>query len=392
MSQFSVLALGLGMSFISVDASPVGAATTVVTQVSVGTNSACAVTSTHLAYCWGYGNRGQLGSGVVTNSGAIIRPQKVKLAGVASISVGSESACAVTTAAAVWCWGWNAEFELGRRTPAVSATPLQVQGLSPAKKVVVGENYACALLKSGSIKCWGDNGYGQLGNGTVLSKSSPSAVVGITTATDLMAGAGHTCATTQSSLFCWGTNGWEELWLLPSDSQPHPLPVVVSTSGWGTASTLAAGSALSQHSCVISVAKRVYCWGQNYNGQVRPEDPVTGNFDSTQFSFFDGIGTSATVRSVAIGQRQTCVVTTAKALYCQGANDVGQEGQPITGAPNAAGYVALSQPATSVAAGQDVACAILTSGAVACFGDNSSGLLGTATVTNSSTPLVVRIP
>ncbi|MBL8741980.1 MAG: protein kinase [Myxococcales bacterium] len=91
------------------------------------------------------------------------------------IAVGGFSACAVTATGEARCWGSNAAGMLGGGTFGaipfdVGATPPPpVTPLSNAVQVSLGDEHACALLSSGAVHCWGRNDDRQLGTDTVES-------------------------------------------------------------------------------------------------------------------------------------------------------------------------------------------------------------------------------
>ena len=76
-------------------------------------------------------------------------------------------------------------------------------------------NHACAITSSGGVKCWGTNGEGELGNGSKTDSDTP---VNVSTlekgVTALAVGSTydffptHTCALTSAGgVECWGPNG-----------------------------------------------------------------------------------------------------------------------------------------------------------------------------------------
>jgi alpha-tubulin suppressor-like RCC1 family protein len=149
--------------------------------------------------------------------------------GVAAISSGSLNTCALTTAGGVKCWGddtfgqlearGDAETCIGGEPHSCSTTPLDMAGLtSGVAGIAVGLGHACAIMTTGSLKCWGDDLYGQVGNGTATTTAPPCLCV--------------------------------------------PTPIDVLNSG------VAAASAGGVHTCALTTAGDVKCWGNNYSGQL----------------------------------------------------------------------------------------------------------------------------
>lgn len=74
-------------------------------------------------------------------------------------------------------------------------------------RVAAGRVHTCAVYL-GAVKCWGYNGFGQLGDGTFNDRFIPGDVIGLPgQPVDVTAGATHSCALTAAgAVFCWGRN------------------------------------------------------------------------------------------------------------------------------------------------------------------------------------------
>jgi alpha-tubulin suppressor-like RCC1 family protein len=72
-------------------------------------------------------------------------------------------------------------------------------------QVVAGEEHACGLTDAGSVYCWGSNGNDQLGDGTGLDSSIAVPVAGLESGVvQLAAGGFETCALLENgSAQCW---------------------------------------------------------------------------------------------------------------------------------------------------------------------------------------------
>lgn len=81
-------------------------------RLSIGARSACAVSDSNLAYCWGLNDRGELGSGSTSPVGEVVREARrvgSREMTIWDISVGDGFACATGeyngTYGHLWCWG-----------------------------------------------------------------------------------------------------------------------------------------------------------------------------------------------------------------------------------------------------------------------------------------------
>jgi len=158
-----------------------------------------------------------------------------------------------------------------------------------------------------------------------------------------------------------------------------------SSSTPDSSATIAAGWA---HSCALTSAGGLACWGDGVYGQL---GDGTGDDHLKPVGV---LGLSTGVRSVISGDVYTCAILSTRALECWGDNETGQlgdgstssEGQPV-------GVSGLSSGVEAVAAGGDRpsghTCAVLSGGAVKCWGDNEYGQLGDRTTKTRHAPVAV---
>jgi alpha-tubulin suppressor-like RCC1 family protein len=103
---------------------------------------------------------------------------------------------------------------LGDGTGEIRRSPVAIQGLEQGvAKVVTGWNHTCAVMGNGEVKCWGWNYYGQLGDETKATQSRPVNVRRLMEdAADVALGLAHTCAVTAAGgVKCWGANSSGQL-------------------------------------------------------------------------------------------------------------------------------------------------------------------------------------
>jgi alpha-tubulin suppressor-like RCC1 family protein len=272
--------------------------------------------------CWGNNSAGLLGDG--TTDQRLTAVDVVGLtSGVAAVSAGSFAhTCALTTAGGVKCWGNNNVGQLGDGTTTERLTPVDVVGLTSGVVAIdVGEAHTCALTTVGGVKCWGQNFAGHLGDGTTTERLTPVDVAGLTSGVvAVSAGQFHTCAvTTTGGIKCWGNNNSGQLGDGTTIEQLTAVDVSGLTSG------VAAVSAGQQHTCAITNSGGLKCWGTNFAGQL-------GDGTTTErLTPADVTGLTSGVAAVTAdaSSSHTCALTTAGGVKCWGRNTLGQLGAGI---------------------------------------------------------------
>ena len=142
--------------------------------------------------------------------------------------------------------------------------------------ISLGGQHSCALTTAGGVQCWGRDQFGQLGDGNDGDDEGsgvPVDVVGLESGvTAIASGATHTCAVTSAGgVKCWGNNEIGQLGNGASGEgvmSTAPVDVVGLDSGVGA---VAAGFA---HTCALMTAGNVQCWGSNWHGELGA--PTTG--------------------------------------------------------------------------------------------------------------------
>jgi alpha-tubulin suppressor-like RCC1 family protein len=292
--------------------------------ISAGADFTCAVTGAGSAYCWGSNGYGQLGDGSTTG-----RYHPVPVAGghlFVAVSAGASGhACGVTTDSAAYCWGFGNVGQLGNGTTTVfSDTPVLVVGNHHFGQVDAGRDHSCGVASGGVTYCWGTNTFGELGDGLVHGMDSvPSPVGGGHTFIAVSAGGGHSCGITAGGpaglAYCWGHNDWGQVGNGMFDAfEPVPAQVV----GGVLFTSLSAGH--DSHTCGIEAATAAaLCWGNNSTGQLGNASIVPS---STPVTVIGGIRFVV----VTAGIEHTCGVAESGLAFCWGENLVGQLGNGST--------------------------------------------------------------
>jgi alpha-tubulin suppressor-like RCC1 family protein len=235
-----------------------------VIDMAAGTAHTCALTSSGGVLCWGLNGSGELGDGTTTDHHTPV-PVLGLGSGVIDIASGNYHTCALTSSGGVWCWGSNISGQLGDGTTTHRSEPVSVLGLATGVAAIGGgQSYTCAAMSPGGARCWGRNSSGQLGDGTKTNRSSPVPVLELANrVTHVAGGEHHTCALKASGgVVCWGWNGYGALGDGTNTDSPTPVQVV------GLASGVGAITAGELHSCAVTGAGRMACWGYNSYGQL----------------------------------------------------------------------------------------------------------------------------
>jgi alpha-tubulin suppressor-like RCC1 family protein/pimeloyl-ACP methyl ester carboxylesterase len=354
---------------------------TVITSITVASQHTCALTSTGGVKCWGRNDFGELGDNTTTTR---LTPVDVfgLSSGVMAISAGGVHTCALTRTGDVKCWGVNSNGQLGDNTTTTRLTPVDVFGLSSGVMAIsAGGVHTCALTSAGGVRCWGNNGSGELGDNTTTRRLMPVDVFGLSSGvTAISAGTYHTCALTSvGGVKCWGGNYSGELGDNTTTTRLTPVDV------FGLSSGVIAISAGGFHTCALTSARGVKCWGLDANGQLG--DNTTGTNRLTPVDVF---GLSSEVAAISAGDEHTCALTNARGVKCWGGNWDGELGDNTTDERDAPVDVfGLSSGAMAISAGQMHTCALTSAGGVKCWGFNEYGQLGDNTTTDRLAPVDV---
>ena len=278
---------------------------------------------------------------------------------------------------------------LDRGSVVITATSEGKSGTATREVVIryrslsAGTAHACDIASGGLVWCWGLNGReGRIG-AAELSDAAMSAVPvrvpGDQRFVQLSTYGRHSCAVSRAgSVWCWGTNAWDRLGGGTAASQSI-TPVVVA--GGQQFNRVSVGA---DHSCAIAAGGALYCWGHNDWRQLGRNTPA-----QTPVPQIVAAGTS--FKDVSAGSSFTCAVTVAGSTLCWGVSGNGQLGD---GSPISYGNTFSATPLqvaggltfNDVSAAAQYACGLTTTAQAYCWGSGTGGVLGTGNTTDRSTP------
>jgi alpha-tubulin suppressor-like RCC1 family protein len=368
MRHINPFALGVSLFFLILSSACGMMPAAKASLIAAGGSQTCILHSDGVK-CWGRNNAGQLGDGTTQDRNSPVAvtalPDKVT-----AIAVGYVHACAVTESAEVFCWG------------SQSAEQSRIGSDPGFIAVAVGSMHTCGLTAKGGVKCWGSNSFGGLGDGTTEERLTPVDVIGLSgDVISIAAGGIFSCAVQKGAAKCWGSNGNGQLGNGTYESSATPIGIPGLESG---AAIVAAGVF---HACAVKTNGEVWCWGENLAGELGD-----GTGQNTPIPV-KVINLKGGIQTVALGGSHTCALTNAGGVKCWGANASGQLGDGTTTDRNSpVDVMGLSSGVIAIAAGGSHTCAVLNGGAVKCWGLNESGQLGNGSFLDSSVPVDVRMP
>ncbi len=179
-------------------------------------------------------------------------------------------------------------------------------------------------------------------------------------------GASHSCyLSSAGAVMCWGSNFNGQLGIgSRNSSAPFGLSAPVSVSGLSSGVvSIAAGNF---HTCALTSGGGVLCWGTNLNGQLG-----SGSFlDSAVPVLVSGLSNG--VVSIAAGGEHTCALTSSGAVLCWGSNEFGEAGIGTVAPPyhfnTPVAVAGLTSGVAAISAGYGNTCALANTGAVWCWG------------------------
>jgi large repetitive protein len=244
--------------------------------------------------------------------------------------------------------------------------------------LATGSSYAVTVLTqpAGETCTVGTNASGKVASADIN--------VAVTCGATIAAGAVHTCVVTSAGgVRCWGSNEYGQLGNGETANSTTPVSVAGLSNG---VVSIAAGS---NSTCALTDAGAVWCWGDNAAGQL-------GNGTFTQSSLpvkvlgATGDAPLSGAIAIAAGESHACAVTNSGAALCWGDNSRGELGNGSEiGSSIPVNVTGLSTGVAAIAAGSKFTCAVLTDTKALCWGDGSNGQLGNGSTAGVTTPAAV---
>jgi alpha-tubulin suppressor-like RCC1 family protein len=293
-----------------------------------------------------------------------------------AVSAGVAYTCAVTNAGGAKCWGYNFYGQLGDGTETNRSAPVDVSGLtSGVTAISAGAQHTCALTSAGGVKCWGDNSSGELGDGTTTRRLTPVDVSGLNSGVvAISAGGSHTCALTSAGgVKCWGANGLGELGDgTATGPEECPFSGPCSTTPVDVSGLTSGGVAISADgvgACAVTSTGGAKCWGF----------PAGDGTFERKTTPVDVSGLTSGVAAISMGQTDACALTSAGGGECWGDNSAGELGDGTFSGPEQCGpevgacsstpvVVSGLTNGVAISAGQGHACAVTSGGGAKCWG------------------------
>lgn len=191
-----------------------------------------------------------------------------------------------------------------------------------------GQSHTCAIGLDYNVYCWGSDNSGQIGNDRVnIDSSVPVAVVGLPASSDFQSvscGENHSCAlSTAGEVYCWGDGLYGQLGVEEQIERYHPTALHVSTLSNTNIVQIATGDI---HTCAVDDKGALYCWGSNTWGQIG----VGRNLKFVKLPTQIGYAlANEHITSVACGNHFTCTTTQSGKVFCFGSGYYGQLGNKM---------------------------------------------------------------
>jgi alpha-tubulin suppressor-like RCC1 family protein len=358
-------------------------------SIGASQHHTCATSAPGELYCWGRTTWGAAArDGLPADSVPLAPVRAAAGARFAQVAAGWLHDCAVMVSGSVFCDGVGAGAAAVRPSADAAHTPR-------FRTVTAGQSHTCALATDGAAYCWGDNDAGQTGIGSrAPTVDRPTPVVGGHRFRQLSAGERHTCGITRAgATLCWGANTFGQLGRDPALRGCAPTEACMAVPApLDDRRAFVAVAAGAEHTCALTRAGQVYCWGRYYS-RYSQTAPAAAPLRLTR------VGASIPFRSLSAGLRFTCGIAGDARAYCWSIDPLAAVGRELVRWGCEGADLCLDEAPVSpvirfrsVAAGHHHACGIGKSGAVYCWGVRDVRVVGHARTAAEQPPLCGRLP
>lgn len=360
--------LGVGDWVPRLSASPIQMDAQSVLEIAAGGSHTCALLVGGQVRCWGSNSVGQLGNG---DTAPLNSPSsQVELPSPAvSIFADYDISCAVLDSGLAYCWGNNSIGQITSSGVNVNRPTLVDWVGQPVSHIASTGGSICMVFVSGEAKCRGYNDHGQLGSGNPSSPNPSGNVVNPNLPARYVSTAGgefHNCSVmSDRKLFCWG-----QVSLGVAQASIYHQPNWVEPLG----SSVNSVSATRATVCALTVHGVVNCVGFGFDFDLYGDEGHGKMFGSRTYS--PVVGIEEEIVSID-GERLTqCAVARAGRLYCWGDNSNGQLGIGSVDRELLPARIVGVDGAEWLSHGFESACASGVDTGSKCWGGNSYGELG----------------
>jgi alpha-tubulin suppressor-like RCC1 family protein len=220
-----------------------------------------------------------------------------------------------------------------------------------------------------------------LGDGENEDRSTPNAIEEIEDVKAVTTGGGHTCALTNAGrVLCWGNNSKGQLGDGSNDNRNEPQQVSGLSSG---VKAIAAGW---NYTCALLDSGNAKCWGDNTYGQIDfnnyalVENPPASSDIPVEIPLLEIPWIDGAAIGITAGFGHVCIITDLKTIECWGANFADQLGRPpftpfATSTNDSPHEIPPNATFTAVSAGFAHNCGLTTERILFCWGLGSHGQL-----------------
>ena len=314
---------------------------------------------------WGFGIAGVTGSDVWHDSK---QPTELAAGSWTQVGAGGLHACMIASDGTLWCLGRNESGQLGLGDTATRLTAVQeLHRYTDWSRVAPGSWHTCALRgQPGGAYCWGNNTYGEAGSSPGVDVAQPTQIGSATDWSRIGAGTSHSCGIRSGTLLCWGRNYDGQLG--NGSNLDRSSPGTVNHPTGGSWSEVDCGGAFS---CAIDNSGALWCWGDNYGGQIGIDPGTTASVNEPS-----RVGSATGWQLVSCGGASCCATQAPGSLWCWGLNDQGQLGLGDHSNRFVPGQVASDSDWIDVQVGSRHACSRRADRSLWCWGDDETGQLG----------------